>query len=160
MIVAETGKPRTSGGVYLQLLKQASHLPREVHTHVEDKAAQRPRPARPPARAASPSSSSGRPPASASLPIGIYSVFVSPVSSPPRHRPRRYGASSRRARKSSRRRRERCPAGTIESAGPLCENRARTGTLHTAHEGVFSIARRALLINARQYLNIFRATHQ
>ena len=29
--------PRTSGGVYLQLLKQASHLPREVHAHVEDK---------------------------------------------------------------------------------------------------------------------------
>jgi hypothetical protein len=28
MIVAETGKPRTSGGVYLQLLKQASHLVR------------------------------------------------------------------------------------------------------------------------------------
>ena len=67
MIVAETGKPRTSGGVYLQLLKQASHLPREVHTHVEDKAAQRPRPTRPPARAASARSCSGRPPASASL---------------------------------------------------------------------------------------------
>ena len=65
-----------------------------------------------------------------------YSVLVSPVSSPPRPRPRRYGASRPTARGSSHRRRERCPAGTIESAGVQMyyENRARTAT-GTAHEG-------------------------
>ena len=34
MIVAETGKPRTSGGVYLTLLRDASNLPREAPGHV------------------------------------------------------------------------------------------------------------------------------
>ena len=28
MMVEETGKPRTSGGIYLKLLKDATHLPR------------------------------------------------------------------------------------------------------------------------------------
>ena len=36
MIVAETGKPRTSGGVYLTLLRESSNLPREAQGHVED----------------------------------------------------------------------------------------------------------------------------
>ena len=30
MIVPDTGAPRTSGGIFLQLLKQANHLPREA----------------------------------------------------------------------------------------------------------------------------------
>jgi hypothetical protein len=30
MIVPETGRPRTSGGVYLRLLKEATHLPRDA----------------------------------------------------------------------------------------------------------------------------------
>ena len=30
MIVPETGKPRTNGGVYLQLLRSATHLPRDA----------------------------------------------------------------------------------------------------------------------------------
>ena len=68
MVVAETGKPRTSGGVYLTLLKESSNLPPEAQGHVWEPAAQRLRPTRPPARPASTRSSSGRPPASASAP--------------------------------------------------------------------------------------------
>ena len=34
MVVAETGKSRTSGGVYLALLRDASNLPREAQGHV------------------------------------------------------------------------------------------------------------------------------
>ena len=30
MIIPETGKPRTSGGVYFKLLKDATHLPRQA----------------------------------------------------------------------------------------------------------------------------------
>ena len=30
MVVPETGKPRTNGGVYLQLLKSATNMPREA----------------------------------------------------------------------------------------------------------------------------------
>ena len=30
MIVPDTGRPRTSGGIYVKLLKEATHLPRDA----------------------------------------------------------------------------------------------------------------------------------